>query len=63
MYTYKLAAEAWHRLLQLDGGLIDPPPSGASTIQVPTIIHQPNSHFPLHYECAFLLTSLMYLVT
>jgi hypothetical protein len=28
MYTYKLAAEAWYRLLQLNGSPINPPPSG-----------------------------------
>jgi hypothetical protein len=26
MYTYKLAIEAWGRLLQLNGSHVDPPP-------------------------------------
>jgi hypothetical protein len=38
MYTYKLAVEAWHRLLQLNGSLVDPPPSGTSIVEIPTII-------------------------
>jgi hypothetical protein len=39
MYTYKLAIEAWHRLLQLNGSHVDQPSSSTSTIEVPTIIH------------------------
>ncbi len=63
MYTYKLADEAWHRLSQLNGNHVNPPPLGTSTIDIPTVIDQPNSHCPLQPECASFLTSLMYLVT
>ncbi|CAK9856543.1 unnamed protein product [Sphagnum jensenii] len=59
MYTYKLAAEAWHRLLQLDGNPLDPPPSGASTVEIPTIIDKPNTHCPLPSDYASLLASLV----
>ncbi len=62
MYTYKLAAEAWHHLLQLDGSPLDPPPSGTSTVEIPTIIDKPNTHCPLQSDCASLLASLMYSV-
>jgi hypothetical protein len=47
MYTYKLVVEAWHHLLQLNGSFVNPPPSGTSTIQIPIVIDQPNSHCPL----------------
>jgi len=47
MYTYKLAVEAWHCLLQLNGSSINPPPSCTSTIQIPIVINHPNSHCPL----------------
>jgi hypothetical protein len=63
MYTYKLVVETWHCLLQFNGSPFDPPPSNTSTIEIPTIIHQPNNHCPLQFECAFLLASLMYLVS
>jgi hypothetical protein len=62
MYTYRLAAEAWHRLLQLNGSPVDPPPSGISTVEIPTIIDRPNTHCPLQSDCASLLASLMYSV-
>jgi hypothetical protein len=62
MYTCKLAAEAWHRLLQLNGSSIDPPPSGALTVQVPTVVDRPVSHCPLQSQCASLLASWMYSV-
>jgi hypothetical protein len=62
MYTYRLAAEAWHRLLQLNGSLVDPPPSGTSTVEISTIIDRPNTHCPLQSDCASLLASLMYSV-
>jgi len=55
MYTYKLAAEAWHRLLQLDGSPLDPPPSGISTVEILTIIDKPNTHCSLQSDCASLL--------
>lgn len=42
MYTYKLATKAWHRLLQLNGSPVNPPPSGTLTIQIPIIIDQLN---------------------
>jgi hypothetical protein len=38
MYAYRLAAEVWHRLLQLNGSPVDPPPSGTSTVEILTII-------------------------
>jgi hypothetical protein len=63
MYTYKLAAEAWHRSLQLNGSPVDPPPSRTSTVEIPTITDQPNSHCPLQSDCASLLASLMYSTT
>jgi hypothetical protein len=63
MYTYKLATEAWHRLLQLDGNLVDPPSSGPPTTEIPTVVHQPDSRCPLPHECASLLALLMYSVT
>jgi hypothetical protein len=59
MYTYKLVAEAWHRLLQLNGSPVDPPPSRTSTVEIPTIIDQPNNHCPLQFDYASLLASLM----
>ncbi len=62
MYSYKLAAEAWHRLLQLDGSPLDPPPSGTSTVEIPMIIDRPNTQCPLQSDCASLLASLMYSV-
>jgi hypothetical protein len=62
MYTYKLVVEAWHRLLQLDGSPFDPPPSGTSTVEIPTIIDRPNTHCPLQTDCASLFASFMYLV-
>jgi hypothetical protein len=60
MYMYRLAAEAWHRLLQLNGSPVDPPPSGTSTVEISTIIDRPNTHCPLQSDCASLLASLMY---
>ncbi len=63
MYTYKLATKAWHRLLQLNGSPVDPPPSGTSTVEIPTIIDRPNTHYPLQSDCVSLLASLMYSVT
>jgi len=63
MYTYILATEAWHRLLQLNGSPVDPPPLHTSTIEILTIIDQPNSHCPLQSNCASLLASLMYSAT
>ncbi len=62
MYTYKLVVETWHRLLQLNGSLVDPPPSGISTVEIPTIIDRPNTHCPLQSDCASLFASLMYSV-
>ncbi len=59
MYTYKLAAEAWHRLLQLNASLVDPPPSSTSTVEIPTTINRPNTHCPLQSDYASLLASLM----
>jgi hypothetical protein len=47
MYTYKLAVETWHRLLQLNGSHVDPPLSGTSTIEIPTVANRPNNHCPL----------------
>jgi hypothetical protein len=47
MYTYKLAIEAWHWLLQLNGSLVNPPRSSTSTIDIPIVIDQPNNHCPL----------------
>jgi len=63
MYTYKLAAETWHHLLQLNGSPVNPPPSNTSTIHIPTIIDQPNSHCPLQSKCASFLASLLYSIT
>jgi len=63
MYMYKLATEAWHRLLQLNGSSVDPPSLGASTIQVPTVVDRPISHCPLQSQCASLFALLMYSVT
>jgi hypothetical protein len=64
MYTYKLAVEAWHRLLRLDGSPVDPPPSAPPTISetTPTLIPQPDSLPALPPECASLLAFLMYFV-
>jgi hypothetical protein len=63
MYTYKLVAETWHHLLQLNGSPVNPPPSRTSTVEIPTIIDKPNSHCPLQSDCASLLASLMYSAT
>jgi len=63
MYTYKLAAEAWHCLLQLNGSSVDPPLLGALTVQVPTVADRPINHCPLQSQCASLFTLLMYSVT
>ncbi|CAM6005359.1 unnamed protein product [Sphagnum balticum] len=64
MYTYKLAAEAWHRLLRLDESPVDPPPSAPPTTPetTPTLVPQPDSLPALSPECASLLASLMYSV-
>jgi superfamily II DNA helicase RecQ len=62
MYTYKLAAEAWHSLLQLDGSPVDPPPSAPPTAETLTLVRPPDSLCPVPPECAFLLASLMYSV-
>jgi hypothetical protein len=62
MYTYKLATEAWHRLLQLNESFVDPPPLGTSTVEIPTIIDRPNTRCPLQSDCVSLLASLMYSV-
>jgi hypothetical protein len=42
MYTYRLAAEAWHRLLQLDRSPVRNPPTGGSTDEVPVGVDQPD---------------------
>jgi hypothetical protein len=63
MYTYKLAAEAWHHLLQLNWNPVHPPPSSTSTVEIPTSIDRPNSHCPLQSQCESFLASLMYSVT
>jgi len=63
MYTYKLVTETWHRLLQLNGSPDNPPPLRISTIEIPIIIDQPNSHYPLQSDCASLFASLMYSTT
>jgi hypothetical protein len=60
MYTYKLAAKAWHRLLQLDRSPVHPHPSSASTVEIPTGIDRTHNHCPLQSQCASLLASLMY---
>ncbi len=62
MYTYKLAAEAWHRLLQLNGSPVDPPLSAPLTTEAPTLVRQLDSLCPLPPECASLFASLMYSV-
>jgi hypothetical protein len=46
MYTYKLAAETWHHLLQLNGSHVDPPLSSTLTMEIPTGMDRPNSHCP-----------------
>jgi hypothetical protein len=57
MYTYRLAAEAWHRLLQPDQSPIRNPLTGSSTIEIPagdpmTIIHRnPSAHLSSHLSC------------
>jgi hypothetical protein len=63
MYTYKLVVEEYHRLLQLNGSFVNPLPSSISTIQIPIVIDQPNSHCALQSKCASLLASLMYSIT
>ncbi len=63
MYTYKLAVEAWHHLLQLNGSPVDPPPSSTLTIKIPTGIDRPNGHCPLQSQCTSFLASLMYSIT
>jgi hypothetical protein len=60
MYTYRLATEAWHRLLQLNGSHVIKPPSGASLIEIPAVINRLDIHCPLQSQCASLLASLMY---
>ncbi|CAK9868447.1 unnamed protein product [Sphagnum jensenii] len=61
MYTYKLAAKAWHRLLRLNGSPIDPPLSTPPTPETtPTLVPQPDSLSALPPKCASLLASLMY---
>ncbi len=63
MYTYKLGVEAWHRLLQLDRSPVRNPPSGGSTVEIPTSVDLPDSHCPLQSQCASLLASLVCSVT
>ncbi len=60
MYTYKLAAEAWHCLLRLDRSPVHPPPSSTSIVEISTGIDRPHSHCPLQSQCASLFASLMY---
>jgi hypothetical protein len=60
MYTYKLIAEAWHCLLQLNGSPVDPPPLAPPTTEASTLVRRPDSLCPLLPKCASLLTSLMY---
>jgi len=42
MYTYRLAAEAWHRLLQIHGSPVRNPPFGNSTVKVPRVVDRPD---------------------
>ncbi len=59
MYTYRLAAEAWHRLLQPDQSPIRNPLTGSSTIEIPAGVDRPNDHYPSQSQCASLLASLV----
>jgi hypothetical protein len=63
MYTYRLPAKAWHRLLRLGQSLVRNPPSGSSTVEIPTGVDQINDHCPSQSKCASLLASLVCFVT
>jgi hypothetical protein len=63
MYTYRLATEAWHRLLQLDRSPVRNPPFGGSTVEIPTSVDLPDGHCPSQSQCTSLLASLVCSVT
>ncbi len=63
MYTYRLVAEAWHRLLQLDGSPVRNPPSGSSTVEVLGGVDRPDGHCASQPQCSSLLASLVCSVT
>ncbi len=63
MYTYRLAAEAWHRLLQLERSSVRNLPTDISSVQISMGVDRPNSHCPSQSQCMSLLASLVCSVT
>jgi hypothetical protein len=63
MYTYRLAAEAWHPLLQLDRSSVRNLPTSGSTDEVLMGVDRPDGHCSSQPQCAFLLASLVCSVT
>jgi len=63
MYTYRLAAEAWHRLLQLDRSPVRNPSTGGSADEVPMRVDRPDDHCSSQPQCASLLASLVCSIT
>ncbi len=63
MYTYRFAAKAWHRLLQLDRSRVRNPPTGNSTVAIPTGVDRTDGHCPSQSQCASLLASFVCSIT
>jgi hypothetical protein len=63
MYMYRLAAKAWHCLLQFDRSLVRNPLTGSSTVAIPTGIDRADGHCPSQSQCASLFASLLCSVT
>jgi hypothetical protein len=59
MYMYRLAAEAWHRLLQLDRSPVRSPPIGSSTVEISPGVDRTDGHCPSQSQCASLLASFV----
>jgi hypothetical protein len=63
MYTYRLAAEVWHHLLQIVRSPVRNPPSGSSTVKVPGVVDRLDGDCVSQPQCASLLASLVCSVT
>ncbi|CAN5950579.1 unnamed protein product [Sphagnum jensenii] len=59
MYTYRLVAEAWHRLLQLDQSPVRSRPTSSLTVQISASVDQTDGHCPSQSQCASLLASFL----
>jgi hypothetical protein len=63
MYTYGLAAEVWHRLLQLDRSLVRNPLIGSSIVEISMGVDRLDGHCLSQSQCVFLLASLVCSIT